>query len=63
MRCQTTGSTLCGVNFPKKKIGQPQKWKPNYLVEDDDRMGDYFDPADKSGRYARRRYFAGPISV
>ena len=47
----------------KEKLGKPQDWKPQYLSESDDWMESYFDPDDKSGRYVRRLYFAGPMSL
>jgi phosphatidylserine/phosphatidylglycerophosphate/cardiolipin synthase-like enzyme len=47
----------------RKEFGKPDQWKPNYLIENDSWMADYFNVADTSGRYVRRRYFAGPISV
>ncbi len=46
----------------KKKKGSPEEWRPQYLIEKDDWMADYFDPADTSGRFVRRAYFAGPMS-
>jgi phosphatidylserine/phosphatidylglycerophosphate/cardiolipin synthase-like enzyme len=47
----------------KQKLGKPQDWQPQYLVDDDKWMKPYFDPKDTSGRYTRRKYFAGPMSV
>lgn len=47
----------------KEKLGKPQDWKPQYLIDHDSRMNDYFDPNDKSARYARRKYFAGPMAL
>lgn len=47
----------------KEKLGKPQDWKPQYLSESDDWMESYFDPEDTSGRYTRRQYFAGPMSL
>lgn len=38
-------------------------WRPQFLLDDDSWMTPYFDPADTSARYARRRYFAGPMAV
>jgi hypothetical protein len=47
----------------KQESGQPEDWKPQFLVDDDKWMDPYFDPADRSVRHARRAYFAGPMSV
>jgi len=47
----------------KEKLGEPQDWRPQYLIDEDTWMEDYFDPNDKTGRNARRKYFAGPISL
>ena len=47
----------------KKKLGQPENWQPQYLIDSDSWMKDYFNENDKSGRNARRKYFAGPISL
>ncbi len=47
----------------KKKKGTPESWKPQFLIDNDNWMAPYFDPNDKSARYARRAYFAGPMSV
>lgn len=47
----------------KEKLGKPQDWKPQYLVDDDKWMKPYFDPEDPSARYLRRKYFAGPMAV
>ena len=47
----------------KEKLGQPQDWKPQYLIDHDKWMKDYFDPNDKSARFARRKYFAGPMTL
>ena len=47
----------------KEKLGKPQDWRPQYLIDNDDWMKDYFDPNDKSARYARRKYFAGPMAL
>ena len=47
----------------KKKLGQPQDWQPQYLIDNDSWMKDYFNENDKTGRNARRKYFAGPISL
>jgi len=47
----------------KKKKGTPEKWQPNYLIDDDTWMAPYFDPLDKSARNARRAYFAGAIAL
>lgn len=43
--------------------GDPGTWTPQYLIEDDRWMSDYFDPKDSSARYLRRAYFAGPMAV
>jgi phosphatidylserine/phosphatidylglycerophosphate/cardiolipin synthase-like enzyme len=50
------------IFLDKKKKGLPEEWTPQYLTDKDDWMADYFDPADKSGRFARRSYFAGPMA-
>jgi phosphatidylserine/phosphatidylglycerophosphate/cardiolipin synthase-like enzyme len=47
----------------KEKIGAPQDWKPQYLIDNDTWMKDYFDEKDKSARFARRKYFAGPMAI
>ncbi|HEV3485638.1 MAG TPA: phospholipase D-like domain-containing protein, partial [Vicinamibacterales bacterium] len=47
----------------KREAGVPEEWRPQFLVDDDSWMTPYFDPQDKSARYARRAYFAGPMSV
>jgi phosphatidylserine/phosphatidylglycerophosphate/cardiolipin synthase-like enzyme len=47
----------------KKKAGHPEEWKPQFLVDDDTWMDPYFDPSDRGARYARRKYFAGPMSL
>jgi len=47
----------------KEKLGQPQDWQPQYLIDKDTWMKDYFDENDTSGRNARRKYFAGPMSL
>ncbi len=46
----------------KKQNGAAESWKPGFLTSDDGWMKPYFDPADTSGKYARRRYFAGPLA-
>ena len=46
----------------KKKLGKPEDWKPQYLIDNDSWMKDYFDPKDKSARFARRKYFSGSMS-
>jgi phosphatidylserine/phosphatidylglycerophosphate/cardiolipin synthase-like enzyme len=51
------------IFMEKKAAGTPEDWKPQYLVDDDIWMEDYFDPADTTARFARRGYFAGPMSV
>ena len=50
-------------SMEKKKNGTPESWQPQFLVDDDAWMTPYFDPADTSGRRARREYFAGPMSL
>lgn len=50
-------------HMEKEKTNNPDTWRPQYLVDDDDWMTDYFNPADKSGRYVRRTYFAGPMAT
>ncbi|MGH9970684.1 MAG: phospholipase D-like domain-containing protein [Pyrinomonadaceae bacterium] len=47
----------------KEALGEPEDWKPQYLINKDSWMKDYFDPNDKSARYARRKYFAGPMAL
>ena len=47
----------------KEKLGKPQDWRPQYLIDDDKWMKSYFDAKDTSARYARRKYFAGPMAV
>jgi phosphatidylserine/phosphatidylglycerophosphate/cardiolipin synthase-like enzyme len=47
----------------KVKKGTPENWKPQFLIDDDDWMIPYFDPADSSARNSRRAYFGGPMSV
>ena len=47
----------------KQKLGTAEEWQPQYLVDDDSWMTSYFDPADRTARYARRHYFAGPMAV
>jgi len=46
----------------KKKAGKPEDWKPQFLQTTDAWMKPYFDSTDSSGRFARRQYFAGPLS-
>jgi phosphatidylserine/phosphatidylglycerophosphate/cardiolipin synthase-like enzyme len=43
--------------------GTPDTWQPQFLIDNDDWMSDYFDPNDGSARFARRKYYAGPLSV
>jgi hypothetical protein len=50
-------------HIEKKKAGPPDTWRPQYLIENDTWMEPYFDPADKSARYARRVYFGGAMAV
>jgi phosphatidylserine/phosphatidylglycerophosphate/cardiolipin synthase-like enzyme len=47
----------------KVKKGTPEEWQPQYLVDDDSWMAAYFDPDDKTAKYARRQYFAGPMTI
>ena len=47
----------------KKKVGKPSDWKPQFLEIKDSWMNDYFDATDTSARYARRKYFAAPMSL
>jgi hypothetical protein len=47
----------------KHRAGTPDTWKPQYLIDSDSWMTQYFDPADRSARNARRAYFGGPISL
>jgi phosphatidylserine/phosphatidylglycerophosphate/cardiolipin synthase-like enzyme len=47
----------------KEKLGLPQNWTPQYLIDKDTWMKDYFSPNDKTGRRVRRTYFSGPMSV
>lgn len=46
------------------RTGQPTPtdWTPQYLIDDDRWMADYFDPNDSSARYLRRVYFGGPMA-
>jgi len=46
----------------KQATRTAEEWTPQYLVNDDGWMQDYFDPDDRSARFARRVYFAGPMS-
>ncbi len=47
----------------KQGITGIQEWKPQYLIEDDSWMTDYFnDVNDKTARCLRRKYFSGPMS-
>ncbi len=43
----------------KENAGTAQEWKPQYLSTKDSWMKDYFNKKDRTGRYARRVYFAG----
>lgn len=47
----------------KKKLGKPEDWQPQYLIDNDTWMKPYFNPKDTTGRYARRTYFAGPMAI
>ena len=46
----------------KEKLGKPQDWKPQYLINNDSWMKDYFNPNDKTARFARRKYFSGSMA-
>jgi hypothetical protein len=46
----------------KKKGGKPESWQPQFLIDDDKWMTQYFNAADTSGRFVRREYFAGPMA-
>ena len=50
-------------HMEKEKHGTPESWRPQFLVDADTWMTPYFDAADPSARYARRAYFAGPMTV
>lgn len=50
-------------SMEKEENGKPSEWKPQYLISNDTWMKDYFNPRDKSGRFKRREYFAGPMSI
>lgn len=43
--------------------GTPDTWQPQFLIDSDDWMTTYFDEADTSARFARRKYYAGPMAV
>ena len=47
-----------------ERTGQPTPtdWTPQFLIDDDRWMTDYFDPNDGSARYLRRVYFSGPMT-
>lgn len=47
----------------KAPAGNAFEWKPQFLIDDDEWLTPYFDEADSSARYARRKYFAGPMAV
>lgn len=49
-------------HMERVEAGTATNWQPNFLIDDDEWMKPYFDPADKSARCARREYFAGPMS-
>jgi phosphatidylserine/phosphatidylglycerophosphate/cardiolipin synthase-like enzyme len=51
------------IAMEKKKAGHPESWQPQFLIDDDSWMTPYFDATDRSARYARRVYFAGPIAL
>lgn len=46
----------------KTKLNKPQNWKPQFLINDDSWMKDYFEINNKAARYQRRKYFSGPMS-
>jgi phosphatidylserine/phosphatidylglycerophosphate/cardiolipin synthase-like enzyme len=46
----------------KSKANKPQNWKPQFLIDDDSWMKDYFEINNKSARYQRRKYFSSPMS-
>ena len=48
--------------FIEVKKAKRDTWQPQFLVDDDKWMAPYFDAGDKSGRSARRKYFAGPMA-
>lgn len=50
------------IYMEKKKNGKPKSWEPQFLVNDDKWFYPYFNPADTSGSFARRVYFAGPMA-
>jgi phosphatidylserine/phosphatidylglycerophosphate/cardiolipin synthase-like enzyme len=45
----------------EKTGGTLDSWQPQFLVDDDKWMVSYFDTGDKTGRFTRRAYFAGPM--
>ena len=45
------------------RSADPDTWTPQYLIDDDSWMDDYFDPKDRSARYLRRTYFSGPMTL
>jgi phosphatidylserine/phosphatidylglycerophosphate/cardiolipin synthase-like enzyme len=47
----------------KSKQNTPDTWKPQYLFEDASWIKPYYDAADTSGRFLRRKYFAGPMAI
>jgi phosphatidylserine/phosphatidylglycerophosphate/cardiolipin synthase-like enzyme len=49
--------------YMENKKGTPESWQPQFLVDADTWMTQYFDAEDASARYARRMYFAGPMAV
>ena len=51
------------VKFHQDRGEDPAAWKPQFLIDDDSWMADYFNPADRHARFARREYFAGPMSI
>jgi phosphatidylserine/phosphatidylglycerophosphate/cardiolipin synthase-like enzyme len=47
----------------EKKGGTVESWRPQFLVDDDQWMTPYYDTADKTAKYLRRTYFAGPMAL
>jgi hypothetical protein len=50
-------------HLEEQAAGAAETWQPQYLVDHDRWMQPYFDPADTTGRRARRRYFAGSMAI
>jgi phosphatidylserine/phosphatidylglycerophosphate/cardiolipin synthase-like enzyme len=51
------------VKWHLERTGTPDTWRPQFLVDDDRWMTSYYDPADTTGRFTRRVYFAGPMAI